>query len=161
MIGANIAPGLLRRFDAEEWGWIDSTLWKKAWNEARAKQCSIPFLIEASDRDEEVLTTANHNAKKAGVASLIHIRSSDIKNFGSNQKQGIVICNPPYGERLGDIKAAERLYKMMGETFPKRARWSYFVLSPHPEFEKWFGRQSNKHRKIYNGKIKCFFHSFF
>ena len=95
------------------------------------------------------------NAKKAGVEKYVKASIGDVKNFKTPDERLLVITNPPYGERLLDVKAAEELYKIMGERFDEKAGKKYFVISPHDEFEKIFGRPADKRRKLYNGMIKC------
>ena len=74
---------------------------------------------------------------------------------------GIVVANPPYGERLDDIKTAEALYKTMGRVFVPKENVSYFIISPHENFEELFGRKATKKRKLYNGMIKCNLYQYF
>jgi len=160
MIGANIAPGLSRTFSAENWPFIDSILFEKAKEEAKKLIKPSSFIIEASDIDGEILKTAINNAKKAGVEDLIQFTQKSVEDFEEKGNQGIVLANPPYGERLEDLETAEKIYKIMGQVFIKKEGWSHFILSPHLEFEKLFGRKANKNRKIYNGKIRCYLYSY-
>jgi len=95
------------------------------------------------------------NAHKAGVAQRIRIRTRDIREFKTVTDTGIVVTNPPYGERLLDQKAARELYKIMGQQFRRRDGFSYGIITPDEEFEKNFGRRADKHRKLYNGMLKC------
>ena len=67
----------------------------------------------------------------------------------------MVLCNPPYGERLLDVNAAEELYRIMGKVFVPKTGWSYAIISPHEQFEELFGRKADKRRKLYNGMLKC------
>jgi putative N6-adenine-specific DNA methylase len=159
-IGANIAPGLYRAFAAEDWPFIPSDTFKKAREDAEKQIKKSDFVIEASDIDTDILRTAIENAKKADVSGLIKFRNRSVEDFESEEESGMVITNPPYGERMQDIGEAEGIYRIMGQAFRRRKGWSYFIISPHPEFERIFGRKANKNRKIYNGKIKCYFYSF-
>ena len=95
------------------------------------------------------------NAKKAGVAAHIRTKIQDISQFSIPPGRAIVICNPPYGERLLEIKEAERLYRIMGGVFPADPDKKYYIISPHEEFEHLFGRTADRRRKLYNGMIKC------
>ena len=72
-----------------------------------------------------------------------------------------VITNPPYGERLLDVKSAEELYKIMGERFLQKKGKSYSIISPDDDFEKIFGRKADKRRKMYNGTLKCQLYMYF
>jgi putative N6-adenine-specific DNA methylase len=160
LIGANIAPGFYRSFACEDWPFIDKKLFKTARKEAEGKIKPSDFLIHASDIDEDILETAISNSKKAGIGDLIDFTHKSVEDFTCDGETGMVITNPPYGERLPDVQTAEGIYKILGDVFKKQKGWSYFTLSPHPEFEKLFGRKANKNRKIYNGKIRCYFYSF-
>ncbi len=94
------------------------------------------------------------NAKKSGIASRITIDRADISSFKSPEN-AIIICNPPYGERLLEIRQAEELYKKMGQVFEGSKENPCYIISPHEEFESFFGRKADKRRKLYNGMIKC------
>ena len=72
-----------------------------------------------------------------------------------------MVCNPPYGERLLDVEAAERIYRILGRVFQQKPGWSYGVITPDEEFETLFGRKADKRRKLYNGMIKCQFYQYF
>ena len=85
----------------------------------------------------------------------LKVPSESISKFKEEDERAIVTCNPPYGERLLDIKDAEKIYEQMGNVFYNRKGWSYFIISPHENFEGLFGRNADKKRKLYNGMIKC------
>jgi len=160
LIGQNRAPGLHRTFESEKWPMIDKKIWEEEREKAKQSIHNTPFIIEASDNDEKIISTAKSNSKKAGVGDLIHFTKKDLKDFTSETDSGIVITNPPYGERLNDIRGAEKLYQLMGHVFERKKKWTYHILSPHPQFEKFFGRKSFRNRKVYNGKIRCYLYSF-
>ena len=101
------------------------------------------------------LEIAKANAQRAGVDRFITFEKRDIKDFSPKSEKGTVICNPPYGERLLDLKEAERIYKLMGERFERRHGWAYYIISPSEDFEVFFSRKADKRRKLYNGMIKC------
>ena len=101
------------------------------------------------------------NAAKAGVEKRIHVEKRDIKDFKEEHERAVVICNPPYGERLLDMEQARKLYKIMGEKFTPRSGWSYSIISPDDGFEREFGRPADKRRKLYNGMIKCQLYMYF
>ncbi|HHW48542.1 MAG TPA: class I SAM-dependent RNA methyltransferase [Clostridiaceae bacterium] len=162
LIGLNIAPGLKREFDAEKWQVIPGRLWVKAREEAmdliRKDQ---ELRIHGSDISEEAMSLARYHAKQAGVESYIHLQRMPVTDISSRYKYGFIICNPPYGERIGEMKEVEKLYRQMGTIFSKFDTWSYYVLTSHPEFEKLFGRKADKRRKLYNGRIMCYYYQFF
>ena len=160
LIGANIAPGINRTFAAEDWPFIDEKIWDDNFEDAKSKIKTSELIIRGSDIDEGMINLAKSNAKKAGVDKYIEFEKKAIEDFVFESGKGTVILNPPYGERLEDVESAEEIYKTMGQLFQKRANWSYFIISPHQDFEKVFGRKANKNRKIYNGKIKCYYYSY-
>jgi putative N6-adenine-specific DNA methylase len=161
LIGKNIAPGLNRKFISEQWHIIPKEIWDIERETAKAKINNIDFQILASDIDANVLIKAKENAKHAGVAKYIEFKTMDIENFISNEEYGCIVCNPPYGERIGDIKNSEKLYKKMGQIFEKLNKWSFFILSPNENFQKLFGKSATKNRKLYNGNIKCHLYEYF
>jgi putative N6-adenine-specific DNA methylase len=160
LIGANIAPGLNRAFAAEQWPFIESDIWKEVADDAISKIKKTELIIRGSDIDDGMIRLAKSNAEKAGVDKYIVFEKRALEDFGFESPKGTIIVNPPYGERLEDVEAAEKIYETMGRLFQKRANWSYFIISPHQDFERLFGRKANKNRKIYNGKIKCYYYSY-
>lgn len=151
-----VAPGLHRPFSAERWENLDERVWREERERARdLEQRDCDFFSYASDIDGHVLEIARENARRAGVADRIEFFRADVRDFTRRTERGTVICNPPYGERLLDISAAEELYRAMGSVFTPQRGWSYSVICPSETFEKSFGRKADKRRKLYNGMIKC------
>ena len=161
LIAKNMAPGLNRSFVSEKWGIIPHSLWQDLRKHAQNSINSNNFRILASDIDGRVVKTARANAKKAGVEDYIAFQKMPLQKFSSSKKYGFIISNPPYGERLGEKKEVENLYKDMGEVFSRLGNWSYFIITAHTEFEKYFGRKSHKNRKLYNGRLKCYYYQYF
>ncbi|BAH05430.1 THUMP domain-containing class I SAM-dependent RNA methyltransferase [Clostridium kluyveri] len=161
LIARNMAPGLNRSFVSEKWHIIPHSLWQDLRKHAQNSINSNDFRILASDIDGRVIKTARANAKKAGVEDYIAFQKMPLKKFSSSKKYGFIISNPPYGERLGEKKEVENLYKDMGEVFSRLENWSYFIITAHTEFEKYFGRKSHKNRKLYNGRLKCYYYQYF
>jgi putative N6-adenine-specific DNA methylase len=160
LIGRNIAPGLKRSFISEEWGQIPKKVWDEVREEARAGINSSDFRILASDSDGSVLKKARENAARAGVEGLIAFQKMPIGEFRSHKRYGCIICNPPYGLRMGEEGAVDELYRSMGEMFRKLDSWSLFVLTAHSNFQQLFGRRADKNRKLYNGDIKCYYYQY-
>ncbi len=159
---ANIAPGIRRYFSAENFDFIP----KEVWQQERARALDlirhdIDFHAEASDIDPACVELTLNNAAKAGVGKYISAKVADVSSLKLPQGRTLLITNPPYGERLLDIKEAERLYKIMGGVFEKEQGKKYYVISPHDDFEKLFGRPADKRRKLYNGMIKCQLYMYF
>lgn len=161
LIGKNIAPGLNRSFVSEKWDIIPKNIWEENRKFARNAINNNEVKILASDMDGSVIRIARQNAEKAGVADCIAFQKIPVQEFSSKKRYGFIICNPPYGERLGNEKQIEQLYKQMGEVFQNLKDWSYFVITSHPEFEKYFGLKANKNRKLYNGRLKCYYYQYF
>ena len=161
MIGKNIAPGINRSFVSEGWDIIPKKLWEDMRKYVRNSINDKEFRILASDINGRVLKTARDNAQKAGVADYIAFQRMDMKEFRNKKRYGFIITNPPYGERMGNAKEIENLYKDMGEVFQQLKDWSYFVITSYEDFEKCFGEKSDKNRKLYNGRIKCYYYQYF
>lgn len=162
MIGRNQAPGLNRHFDAEEWRWMPASIWDFERNSARtAIREDASFKLEGYDLDPRSIRIARENAEKAGVADFIHFQTRDVAELSSREKYGYILTNPPYGERLSDLREAEKLYGVMGDRFSRLDTWSWYVITAHEGFEASFGKKATKNRKLYNGRIKCYFYQYF
>lgn len=161
LIGKNIAPGLNRSFTAETWPSFDPELWEDIRENARRSINDSDFRILASDISGRILCTARDNAKKAGVEEYIAFQKLPVQEASSKKKNGVIICNPPYGERMGEEREVEQLYKDMGNVFESLNNWSYFVLTSHQAFQKHFGREADKNRKLYNGRLQCYYYQYF
>lgn len=160
--GLNIAPGLKRDFVSEKWFRIPEKLWDKARQEAQDSiKPGNDIHIQGYDIDEKVIKIARSNAKKAGVEEYIHFQQRDVRDFSSKEKYGFIVTNPPYGERLEDIKTVEKLYMDMGKVFSSLDTWSFYILTAHDGFERYFGRKADKKRKLYNGMMKTDLYQYF
>ncbi len=161
MFKRNIAPGLSREFAAEKFKNIPDKLWAKAREEARDMVHNVPLEIYASDIDPECVELTNANAENAGVADFINISRADARKVFIDKPNGSIICNPPYGERMGDVKECEKLYRDIGKNFSRFNNWAKYILVPNESFEKLFGEKASKKRKIYNGMLKCNIYQFY
>ena len=158
----NIAPGLRRNFSAENWDQVDASVWRK--EKERAQDLirrDARFQGRGFDIDGAAVSLTIANAKKAGVIGCIQAEKRDVRDFKTETETGVVICNPPYGERLLDIKQAEELYRIMGQVFQPKHGWSYSIITPDEMFEQCYGRKADKRRKLYNGMIKCQLYMYF
>ncbi len=156
MHAAHIAPGLNRFFAAEKFPFIPDKIWREERTAAMdAIRHNIDFEAHGFDIDKNCVELTLANAKKIGVERYVKASVRDIKDFTLPEGRILTITNPPYGERLLDIKAAEELYRTMGNVFEKTEGKKYYIISPHDEFENIFGRPADKRRKLYNGMIKC------
>ena len=161
MFKKNIAPGLNRRFAAQEFSQIEAKAWEAAIEEAKSLKKDIPLEIYAYDIDKETTLLAAENARKAGVGEYIKTDVGDACKFFLDKPYGTIICNPPYGERMSDKKECEELYRQIGKGFSKLDKWSYYILTSHEGFEDVFGKKANKKRKLYNGMLKCNVYQYF
>ena len=161
MIGRNIAPGLSRTFAAEDWPVLDESIWTRAHEEAR--DLELPDLgerISAGDIDEKALSMARRHAARAGVAGDIHFQRRPFSELSSARKYGCVVTNPPWGVRLEDRDDVRVLYESMAEVFARLPTWSFFVLTPWPDFEQILGRRADRRRKLYNAQIESTYFQF-
>lgn len=156
----NRAPGLNRSFSAEKWSWLGPQLWEKARQEARGLEFNGNYSILGSDIDPKAVEIARENARRAGVADIVRFEAADATTFSRKTEDGVLVTNPPYGERLLETRQAERLYRDFGAAVSavnsgEGGKWRIYVLSSHPDFERHFGKKADKKRKLYNGMIKC------
>lgn len=158
----NIAPGIKRRFLAESWDCMDKSFWADAREEAlENRNLTAETHIFASDIDPEAVEIAKANARRAGVGDRIRFAVCDMAKAKEFREKGIVMCNPPYGERLMDKKSCEGLYRAMGRKFGRYSEAAKLILTSHEEFEKFYGRPADKRRKLYNGMLKCCLYQYF
>ncbi len=156
LMAKNIAPGLRRYFAAERFGFLDSKIWQE--ERTRAQDLirpTVDFLARGFDIDKNAVELTLANAKKAGVEKYVKASIADVRDFTPPSDRCLTITNPPYGERLLDVKAAEELYTVMGQRFIQGDGQKYFIISPHDMFEDFYGKKADKRRKLYNGMIKC------
>ncbi len=156
MKALGIAPGIKRSFAAEKWECIPEGTFEKERELARSlERIDANFFAVGSDIDPAALALARQNAEIAGVAEYIEFRQQDLCDFKVERERGTLITNPPYGERLLNVKEAEDIYRTMGKVFTRQKGWSYAVITPDDDFEKCFGRKADKRRKLYNGMLQC------
>lgn len=156
MLGRRIAPGLNRRFIAEEWPTIDAQVWSQARQAARSRvHPNLTERIVATDTDDESLKMARRNAEAAGVSADIHFQQRDFSQTLSKREYGVLVTNPPYGERLGEAKQIEALYRTLPDVLRRLKTWSHYVLTARKDFEQLVGQPANRRRKLYNGNLEC------
>ena len=156
LIAKNRAPGLTRSFAAQKWAWLPPELWMDAVDEAISKEFQGPYDILGSDLDPRAVEIARANAEKAEVEDLVRFQVADALQFAPAEPEGRIVTNPPYGERLMEKREAEALYRGFGKAYAKLyPNWKLYLLSSHTEFERTFGKQAVKKRKLYNGMLKC------
>ncbi len=160
LIAKNRAPGLNRQFAAEAYPWVPKQVWEQAKTEAWDKEFSGKYTIVGSDNDPSCVSLSFANARKAGVADCVTFKDGDATKMSLPCESGILVCNPPYGERMMEQHSAQRLYSALGRHLKYANNWKQFVITSEPEFEHYFGRKADKKRKFYNGKIKCDYYMF-
>ena len=160
LIAKNRAPGLKRRFAAEAFAWSDEALWNQVRQEAKDREFQGKYRILGSDNDPKCINLSMANARKAGVADCIEFRDGDATKMSLPGDSGIIVCNPPYGQRMMEQHSAQRLYGALGRHLKFSDGWKKYFITSEPEFEHYFGRRADKKRKLYNGMIKCDYYMF-
>ena len=162
MIGRNIAPGLNRKFASQEWDIIPPEIWKEERKAAfEAIDYDADIRIEASDISGRAVEAALENAAEAGVDDCIEFKKMDMAKLTAEEEGGIVITNPPYGERIGEKKQIEAIYRAYSEFYKKNPTWSLFMVTTDKEVEnKIFGRPADRRRKLYNGRLEVCYYQF-
>lgn len=155
MIGQNIAPGYNREFDSEKWPWIGEAIWKEVREQAEElENYDQPLNILGTDIDHNMVRIAEQNAREAGFGDIIQFQQREVKDFDTTEENGVIIGNPPYGERIGEIEVIEEMIKDMGRVFSKYPTWSVYILSSMARFETLYGQPATKKRKLFNGFIR-------
>lgn len=162
MIGTNLAPGLGRSFAAEGWkNLIPAKVWMAAVDEANDLfEPETELNIQGFDVDDKVLKIARENAVNAGVDRYIHFQKRDVAELAHPKPFGVVVTNPPYGERLADKNQVGHLYATLGERYMALDRWSCYVITSFEGFEQAFGHKATKRRKLYNGMLKTDYYQY-
>ncbi len=162
MIGLNMPPGLNRTFSFESWPQIPEELMPRLKSEAReAMDQDTQLFISGSDRDASVLHLAKRHVERAGVSHQIQLVHSDFKDMIYQGDYGCIVCNPPYGERMGEKEEVEALYREMGKMFQTLPQWSKYVITSHRGFERLTKLDADRKRKVYNGRIQCNYYQFY
>ena len=155
LIAKNRAPGINRHFAAMDWSVLDPRIWEQAKEAARAKEFHGDYRILGTDNDPKAVAIARKNAERAGVDDIVRFEVADAMAFDRETERGVIVTNPPYGERILEKQEAEALYTGFGKALARCPGWQLYLLSSHTEFERCFGRKADKKRKLYNGMIKC------
>jgi len=154
----NIAPGLFRqKFGFFSWLDFDEDLWLRLREEAENSRIpDLKAVIAGSDRDPDVITQARTNAKGCGIGDKVKFTETELSQVEAIAGCGVIICNPPYGERLGDARELGDLYKMLGDIFKQRFKgWTAFILTGNKELAKRVGLKAARRMPVYNGSLPC------
>lgn len=161
LIGQNIAPGFNRDFVSENWGWIPQAVWDEARNEVEdLAKYDQPLDIAGTDIDHRMVKMATENAFEAGFADLIKFKQMQVRDITTPKEYGVIVGNPPYGERIGEKSAVEQMYREMGQAFAKLDTWSIYILTSNEDFEKLYGKPATKKRKLFNGFIRTDYYQY-
>ena len=157
----NRAPGLNRSFAAEAWRTVPQEVFAQEREAAIAREYHGDYRILGTDIDPEAISIAQENARKAGVADLIEFRRADAVREAPPAESGVIVCNPPYGERMGEREDALRLYRALGRHWNELPGWKKYLLSSESDFEYIYGKPASKKRKLYNGRLACNIYMYF
>ncbi len=161
MIAADMAPGLGRRFDYEYWDCVPMGLARQVRTEAleRRKSLGEPVVF-ASDIDKKAVELTRHNATLAGIKKGLWAECADVADFAPKGERGVIVTNPPYGERLLDVEQAGLVYQKMSRLILPGHRL-YAIAPFESDFEAKIGQRADKKRKIYNGMLTCNIYQYF
>lgn len=155
MKALKIPAGANRDFDFLHWKNTNVEHFEQIKKDALSNVQKLPIRLSAFDIDENQLKLARKHAQLAGVADYIHFQKCDMREFSSTKRYGVIISNPPYGERLSERKEIEQLMRDYGKVYKSLPDWSAYTLTPVTDFERLFGKKADKKRKLYNGPIEC------
>ena len=161
LIARGRAPGLQRSFAAERWPLCPPSVWDAARSEARSLEYDRDYQILASDIDPGAVRLSRENAARAGVAGDIRFRTADARSLQAPGDRGVLVCNPPYGERMLERQQARELIRAFGAAAEKLEGFRKFIISSDPDLESAYGRACSKKRKLYNGMIPCQLYMYF
>ncbi|WP_431807809.1 THUMP domain-containing class I SAM-dependent RNA methyltransferase [Lysinibacillus sphaericus] len=161
MYGQNIAPGYNREFISESWPWMKAKIWDAVRDEADSiANYDQPLEIFGSDIDHRMVSIAQENALEAGFGDIITFKQMQARDFTTQLTDGVMIGNPPYGERIGDVEVVEQVIRDLGQVMKNYPTWSVYMLSSMKNFEELYGRQTTKKRKLFNGFIETNYYQY-
>lgn len=162
LIGKNIAPGLDRKFDFEEWEVFPKEIVKAERIKARNLiNHDAKLRIMGSDIDKKSILIARDNLANLGLEEEITFFVKDMREVDLKNEYGVLITNPPYGVRMGNDDEVRQLYVDFGNKFRELDKWSIYVITNDEDFERYFGKRADRKRKLYNGRIKVDYYQFF
>jgi putative N6-adenine-specific DNA methylase len=162
LMGMNMAPGLSREFAFETWSNFPKEIYKEMRDEAvDATDWDAKLNIVGSDRDLNALKLAERHIERAGVDDQVKLVHADFMKMPFNNDYGVIICNPPYGERMGELEEVEKMYRDMGDKFRTLPTWSKYIITSHRGFERLARQQADRKRKLYNGRIQCNYYQYY
>lgn len=159
MIARNMAVGANRSFAAENWGFLKGDPFRLAREQARDSVIDKRPEIIGCDIDARAIDVCKKHAKKAGV--FVDFKVRPLAEFVKPAESGIIVCNPPYGERLLERRDAEKLYRQMRACFDTLTHWDKNIIVAHKDFERIYGKKADKRRKLSNGGLTCTLYRYF
>jgi putative N6-adenine-specific DNA methylase len=161
MMAMNMAPGVNRSFDSEEWDIIPIELWEDRRHQLEdAVKYDREFVIHASDIEPKMIDVARENALEIGLLDNIQFSVLDVHDLTIQHDFTQLVTNPPYGERIGEAKAVEEMYRTVGRLMAKDDTLSVYLMTSNKEFEHIVGRKATKRRKLFNGYIETTFYQY-
>jgi putative N6-adenine-specific DNA methylase len=158
----NMAPGLLRKstWPFEHWPDFDRELWSRIRSEAQhAASPKSPAPLFGNDIEPAAVSTARSNAHRAGVAADIRFTMASAVAFLGKTPvagPGVIVVNPPYGERLGDVTELAELYRQIGERMLANfGGWKAFVFAGNLNLAREFPLEAVSKHKLFNGPLPC------
>jgi len=154
----NIAPGLYKdKFGFETWHNFDQSVWESILSEAKKqKQSQLQAPIFGSDRDLEVIQQAQRNANLCNLEKHISLKQQELAEIEAPSDRGVIICNPPYGKRIGEVDELGGLYKLLGDVFKQRFKgWTAYILTGNKDLAKKVGLKASRRFPVYNGDLPC------
>jgi len=157
------APGLTRPFAMEAWPCVPYEELRRIRSEAKIKYeetSKREIRIAGSDIDPEAIELARRHIRQAGLAGRIELEVKDLRDVTLAGEGGVFVCNPPYGERLDNIRAAHAVARQLGRLQERHYQWSLCAFTADMGFEREYGRRAARRRRYYNGRIECEYHIF-
>ena len=160
LIGTRTAPGLGRGFAFERFSLAPPVAESVRREAEELIDRSAKPRIRGGDIDESALALAREHAARAGMSGYIHFQRQDVREISSRFAHGVIVTNPPYGERLMRGRELSELYASFGRAFSRMEEWSAYVITSCPSFERDFGRRADRVRVLYNSELECRFYRF-
>lgn len=163
LMGHNIAPGLKREFAGEKWDLMNehTDIWDKTRQEAKeAVDYDKELQIYGTDVDGRMIEIAKENAREAGVGDSIEFKQMQLSDYRPTTDYGILISNPPYGDRMLSEEDVQNIYRQMGELYETMPTWSKYIITSDDKFEAFYGKKATKKRKLYNGPLKVTYYQY-
>ncbi len=162
MKALRIAPGVNRDFDFIQWKCAPTNALSRAKEEAKdLERRDLKLNIFGGDLNPEAISIAKYHAKRAGVEKYIRFAVADARKFSSSERFGVLLSNPPYGERLSDKQEAQALMRELGKAFRALPDWNAYLFTSLENFERYFGKTADKKKKLMNANLPCGFYSYF